>query len=61
MTKIEDSELRRKVIEELDWEPSVDASQIGVAVKDGVVSLTGTVHSYPERKNAERQPAVFRV
>jgi osmotically-inducible protein OsmY len=54
MTKIEDSDLRSKVIAELDWEPSVDASQIGVAVKDGIVTLTGTVLSYPERKNAEK-------
>jgi osmotically-inducible protein OsmY len=54
MTKIEDSDLRRKVIAELDWEPSVDASQIGVAVKDGIVTLTGSVLSYPERKNAEK-------
>lgn len=54
MTKIEDTELRCKVIEELDWEPSIDASHIGVAVKDGVVTLTGTVMSYPERTNAEQ-------
>jgi len=54
MTKIEDSDLRRKVIEELDWEPSVDASQIGVAVKNGIVALSGTVLSYPERRIAER-------
>jgi osmotically-inducible protein OsmY len=54
MNKIEDSDLRRKVIAELDWEPSVDASQIGVAVKDGIVTLTGSVLSYPERKNAEK-------
>ena len=54
MTKIEDSDLRRKVIAELDWEPSVDASQIGVAVKDGIATLTGSVLSYPERKNAEK-------
>jgi osmotically-inducible protein OsmY len=54
MTKIQDNDLRRNVIEELDWEPSVDASQIGVAVKDGIVTLTGTVLSYPERRNAEK-------
>jgi osmotically-inducible protein OsmY len=52
--KIEDSALRRKVTEELEWEPSVDASQIGVAVKDGIATLTGTVLSYPEKTNAER-------
>lgn len=54
MTKIEDSDLRRRVIAELDREPSIDASQIGVAVKDGIVTLTGTVLTYPERKNAEK-------
>lgn len=52
--RIEDAELRHKVIEELDWEPSVDASTIGVAVKDGIATLTGTVLSYPERNNAAR-------
>ncbi len=41
MTKIEDSEIRRKVIAELDWNPSIDASGVGVAVKDGVVTLNG--------------------
>ena len=41
MTKIDDTELRRRVLEELDWEPSVDASAIGVAAKDGIVTLTG--------------------
>ncbi len=54
MTTIKDSDLRLKVIDELDWESSVDASQIGVAVKDGIVTLTGTVLSYPDRRNAEK-------
>lgn len=54
MTKIDDTELRRRVIAELDWEPSIDASAIGVAAKDGVVTLSGSVTSYPQKKNAER-------
>jgi len=49
-----DSELQRDVLEELKWEPSVDASHIGVAVKDGVVILTGYVSSYAEKYAAER-------
>jgi osmotically-inducible protein OsmY len=57
MSKTEDSDLRLKVIEELDWEPSIDASQIGVAAKDGIVTLTGTVPSYPDRRNAEKAAA----
>lgn len=48
-----DSQLRRKVIDELEWDPSIDASKIGVAAKDGVVTLTGTVSSYLEKQNAE--------
>jgi nucleotide-binding universal stress UspA family protein len=52
--KREDSVLQRKVIDALDYEPSVDASQIGVAVKDDIVTLTGTVLSYPERNKAGR-------
>jgi osmotically-inducible protein OsmY len=54
MTKIDDTELRRRVLEELDWEPSVDASAIGVAAKDGIVTLSGTVVNYAQKKNAER-------
>ena len=46
-------ELRRKVIEELEWDPSIDASRIGVAVKDGIVTLTGTILSYWDKQNAE--------
>jgi osmotically-inducible protein OsmY len=54
MTKIDDSEIRRKVIAELDWDPSIDTSAVGVAVKDGVVTLSGSVVSYSQKKNAER-------
>ena len=38
-----DRELRRLVLDELEFEPSVDARNIGVAVQDGIVTLTGHV------------------
>ena len=50
-----DSEVQRNVQDELKWEPGVtNASKIGVAVKDGVVTLTGDVDSYAEKWAAER-------
>ena len=41
-----DTDLRRDVLDELEWEPSIDAAEIGVTAHDGVVTLTGTVKSY---------------
>lgn len=49
-----DGELQRDVMDELEWEPSVDHAQIGVTVNDGVVTLSGTVKSYPEKLAAEK-------
>jgi osmotically-inducible protein OsmY len=49
-----DTELQRSVLEELKWEPSVNAAHIGVSVKDGVVVLSGHVPSYAEKYSAER-------
>lgn len=54
-----DSILRQNIIDELEFEPSVDAAHIGVAVEDGVVSLSGHVGSYAEKLAAEK--AVKRV
>lgn len=48
-----DSQLKKDVNEELKWEPSVNATQIGVEVKDGIVTLAGHVDSYAEKWNAE--------
>jgi len=50
----EDSELRQAVIAELEWDPSVDASSIAVAVREGVVTLAGSVRSYAEKLSAGR-------
>lgn len=41
-------------MDELRWEPSINAADIGVAAKEGVVTLTGFVRSYPEKQSAER-------
>ena len=49
-----DQQVQQDVIAELRWEPSVNASDIGVLVKDGVVTLTGHVESYAEKWHAER-------
>lgn len=46
-------DLERHVLDELDWDPSVDASQIGVKVGDGVVTLTGHVPVYSQKHAAE--------
>ena len=49
-----DSELKRDVETELKWEPSVNEAHIGVAVKDGVVTLAGHVPSYAEKCGADK-------
>lgn len=49
-----DKQLQTDVIAELSWEPSVHAAEIGVEVRDGVVTLAGHVSSYAEKWNAER-------
>jgi len=49
-----DEEIRNSVILELKWDPKITSSDIGVAVKDGVVTLTGFVSSYWEKDAAEK-------
>ncbi|WP_448097712.1 BON domain-containing protein [Luteibacter yeojuensis] len=53
------TQLRQNIIEELDFEPSIDTSGIAVAVDDGIVTLSGHVGTYAEKVNAER--ATWRV
>lgn len=48
-----DKEIQLDVLEELRWEPRVQSNEIGVAVKDGVVTLTGYVDSFIKRWAAE--------
>jgi osmotically-inducible protein OsmY len=54
-----DSQLQHDVSAELQWEPAVHATRIGVEVKDGVVTLAGQVDSYGEKWSAEQ--AALRV
>jgi len=42
-------QLRHDIVDELEFDPSFDAAHIGVAVDEGVVSLTGHVKSYAEK------------
>ncbi len=49
-----DRQIQLDVLDELRWEPSVNATDIGVTVKDGVVTLEGTVDSYAEKWAAEK-------
>ena len=49
-----DDEIRNGVLMELKWDPKVTSDDIGVAVKDGVVTLTGFVPSYWEKAAAEK-------
>lgn len=48
-----DTQLRHDVEAELDWDARFDSRQIGVAVKGGVVALSGHVGSYAERRAVE--------
>ncbi len=49
-----DSQLQQDVMDELQWEPRVDHANIGVAAKDGVVTLSGFVGSYTSKIAAEK-------
>jgi osmotically-inducible protein OsmY len=49
-----DSDIKRDVEEELRWDHNIDATDIGVAVKDGVVTLSGFARRYTEKWQAER-------
>lgn len=49
-----DKQIRDEVLEEIDWDPRVKSTEIGVTVKDGAVTLTGTVRTYGEKAAAEQ-------
>ena len=54
-----DADLKRDVMAELAWDPTVESTAIGVAVKDGVVTLTGHIDTFAQKHAAAR--AVRRV
>jgi osmotically-inducible protein OsmY len=49
-----DSDIKHDVENELKWDPDIDSSDIGVAVKNGVVTLSGFVRSYTQKYEAEK-------
>ncbi|MDB6086516.1 MAG: osmotically inducible protein [Gammaproteobacteria bacterium] len=49
-----DSEIKKDVEDELRWDPDIDATDVAVAVRDGIVTLTGFVRSYTQKTQAER-------
>ena len=51
---ISNHQLRQDVLDELEFEPSINANNIGVGVHEGIVTLTGFVSSYAEKVAAER-------
>lgn len=48
-----DLKIRRDILDELEFDPSIDAATIGVSVENGVVTLSGHVKSYAEKTAAE--------
>lgn len=50
---MKDTELRQDVLDELEFEPSIDAADIGVAVENGTITLTGHVPTYAQKRTAE--------
>jgi osmotically-inducible protein OsmY len=49
-----DIQIQKDVMDEIRWEPFLNASQVGVAVKNGIVTLSGIVDSYSKKLAAEK-------
>ncbi len=49
-----DIEIQKDVMEEIKWEPFLEVSEIGVAVKNGIVTLSGMVDKYAKKAAAEK-------
>jgi osmotically-inducible protein OsmY len=54
MQAVTDERLRESVVRQIDWEPEITSTDISVQAEDGVVTLTGFVHSYDEKVAAEK-------
>lgn len=48
-----DAQIKQDILDELAWQPSIDETQIGVIVEDGIATLTGTVDTYAKKIAAE--------
>lgn len=49
-----DKALKQKVLDELKWDPSINAAHVGITANDGIVTLTGRVESFAEKHAAEK-------
>ena len=49
-----DAQLQRDVIDELRWDPAVGSAEIGVAAKNGVITLSGQIESFAKKYAAVR-------
>jgi len=49
-----DAQLKKDVEAELEWDPSINATEVGVAVKDGVVTLSGHLDTFMEKYQVEK-------
>lgn len=49
-----DHQLKQDIVAELAWDPSIKADQVGVAVKDGIVTLTGHIETFLEKNAIEK-------
>lgn len=58
-TKRSDEQIQRDVLAELKWDARVRPNEIGVSVKDGVVTLTGYVDSYLKKWAAEEAASAY--
>ena len=54
-----DAQLKTDVANELQWDPSINSTNVGVAVRDGIITLSGHLDTYAEKYAIER--AVQRV
>lgn len=48
-----DNQIQKDVMDQLKWDPCLNASEIGVAVRNGIVTLSGQVDSYYKKRSAE--------
>src|SRR5687767_3599128 len=49
-----DLRLREAVVQQLEWDPAVEASGVGVTAREGAVTLTGSINTYAGKLAAER-------
>jgi osmotically-inducible protein OsmY len=54
MQMVPDTQLRERVMREVEWDPEITSTDIAVSVEQAVIALTGFVHSYAEKLAAER-------